>query len=203
MSHRRRSMTAQHIKTLLCSIKKKTHPGGKKSILPEKVGYIIPAAENILSRHCQNYQEIIGKTLFMSQCQQFKLQVGSKDRTRIKNPLKTSFRKKGDPFWTPSRKAWNNPPYFFPRKYDHNQISNKVTQQPWKTTVFQMSYLKNESKNSRGGSYLKASFCAAHTAITKCTPLKPNAVSGIPAGRKKNIKNKNKKSKRRLKVRKK
>lgn len=47
---------------------------------------------------------------------------------------------------------------------------------------------------------LKTSFCAV-CAITKCTSLQPT-VSGIPARRgKKHIKNKNKKSQRRFKVR--
>lgn len=157
MSHRcyryPRSITAQYSKPLLClcSLKKRTQlslRGEKTSCLKNQ---IIPerSAAEIYCLSTAKITKKTGKTRPMSQCQrlQIKLQVGAKHRTGIKNPLKTYFQKKSDPFWTLSRKDWNNLPYFFPRKYDHNKINNKVTQQPWKMDVFQMSYSKNESKN--------------------------------------------------------
>lgn len=48
---------------------------------------------------------------------------GAKHRTSIKSLLKTRLQKKGDPFWTLSRKDWNLLPYCPPRKYDHKSDS--------------------------------------------------------------------------------
>lgn len=172
-----RSMTAQYIKTLLCSCSLKTRPlviGGGKNILPEKLhhSWVICCRKYTVSAPPKSHK--IGKTRLRSQCQrlQIKLRVGAKHRTRIKNLLKTYFQKKGDSLWTLSRKDWNTPPYFSPRKYDHNQINNTATQQPWKMEVFKCLIRKTKAKILLR-KLLKTSFCAAHTAITKCTPLKP------------------------------
>lgn len=84
-----------------------------------------------------------------SQREQFKWQVGWKDRTRIKNNLKTSFQKGGDPFWTPSRKDWNNPPQLFPRKYEHNQIKQRGNTAALENEFENVLCGKNKSKKKK------------------------------------------------------
>lgn len=170
--------TTQQTTFVLMFLKKNApncHWGGKKTsclknqIIPER------SAAEIYCLSTAKITKKTGKTRPMSQCQrlQIKLQVGAKHRTGIKSLLKTFFQKKGDPFWTLSRKDWNNLPYFFPRKYDHKQINNKATQQPWKMEVFFKCLIRKIKAKILQWKLLQTSFCAAHSAITKCTPLKP------------------------------
>lgn len=166
----------QNTVCVFCSIKK-THPLllGKKHLAWKITSFLRDLLQKTYCLSTAKITEKTGKTRLKSQCQplQIKLQVGAKHRKGIKSLLKTYFHKKGDPFWTLSRKDWNSLPSFFPGKYDNNQINNNVTQQPWKMEVFKMSIRKIKAKILLW-KLLKTSFCAAHPAhTTKCTPLKP------------------------------
>lgn len=127
-----RYMTAQCIETLcVLMFHQKTHPLllWKKHLAWKITSFLRDLLQKTYCLSTAKITEKTGKTRLKSHCQplHIKLQVGAKHRKGIKSLLKTYFHKKGDPFWTLSRKDWNSLPSFFPGKHDNNQINNKVT----------------------------------------------------------------------------
>lgn len=129
----------------------------EKNILPEKLHHSWEMLQKIYCLSTAKITKKTGKTRLMSQCQrlQIKLQVEAKHRTSLKNLLKTCFQKKGDPFWTQSRKDWNNLPYFFPRKYHHTQINKRGNTAALKNGGFWNVSFEKQKQKSCCGSYLK------------------------------------------------
>lgn len=172
------SMTAQYIlkNAPIC------YWGGKNYITPGR-----SAAENALSQHCQNHKERRKNTSQESTTANL-VTGGGKTQDENKKPFKNIFPEKWRPVLNTVQKRLEQSSIFLSLKiWPQWKISN--TTAALENWGFQMSHSKNKSKkNILWWKLLQTIFfsffsCAAHTAITKCTPLQPTQSQEHPPGK--------------------
>lgn len=184
----RNPMTAQqHQNTVALVFHKKTHPGKKHLAWKSRLrhSWEICCRKYTVSALPKLQRKYEKHVSWVNVNNSIKLQVGSKHRTRIKNLLKASSQRKRRPFLNTVQKTLDRSSIILSSKIwpqSDKQQSNTAALE--NECFFKMSYLKNKSKKILLWKLLQTSFCAAHTAITKCTPLKPTQSQEYQPGKK-------------------